>query len=112
MTILADLRELAAELRIGDDEHAAVLVETVIAKHWPRRADARAKLTDRQRKILDFIAGYVHDRGRPPTLREIGDAFEIRSTNGVSNHLKLIEGKGYLVREPLKSRGLRLVDWP
>jgi SOS-response transcriptional repressor LexA len=111
MTIIADLRELAAELRIAGDEYAAVRLETVLGKHASQRVETRPPLTPRQRAILDFIAEHVR-RGMPPTLREIGDVFGIRSTNGVNDHLKAIEAKGYLVREALKSRGLRLVDWP
>lgn len=111
MTLLDDLRDLAAEFRTGGDEHTAVRLETVIAKHTPQRAGSRRPLTDRQRQILDFIAGHAR-RGLPPTLREIGKAFGMRSTNAVADHLKLIERKGYLERTPLKSRGLRVIDWP
>jgi repressor LexA len=50
--------------------------------------------------------------GYPPTLREIGEHMGIRSTNGVNDHLKALERKGYLVREELKSRALRPVDAP
>jgi repressor LexA len=66
-------------------------------------------LTDRQREILDFIAASISDRGYPPTLREIGEHFGIRSTNGVNDHLKALEKKGHLRREDLKSRAMRPV---
>jgi repressor LexA len=66
-------------------------------------------LTERQRQILDFITGSIHERGYPPTLREIGEHFGIRSTNGVNDHLKALEKKGYLRREDLKSRAMRPV---
>jgi repressor LexA len=64
-------------------------------------------LTERQREILDFIAASISDRGYPPTLREIGEHFGIRSTNGVNDHLKALEKKGHLRREDLKSRAMR-----
>jgi repressor LexA len=64
-------------------------------------------LTDRQREILDFITSSITDRGYPPTLREIGEHFGIRSTNGVNDHLKALEKKGHLRREDLKSRAMR-----
>jgi repressor LexA len=64
-------------------------------------------LTDRQRHVLDFISGSIERRGYPPTLREIGSHFGIRSTNGVNDHLRALEKKGYLHREDLKSRALR-----
>lgn len=67
------------------------------------------KLTDRQRAVLEYIETSIHDRGYPPTLREIGNHLGIRSTNGVNDHLRALERKGYLTREDMKSRTLRLV---
>ena len=66
-------------------------------------------LTQRQREILDFISASISERGFPPTLREIGEHFQIRSTNGVNDHLKALEKKGHLRREDLKSRAMRPV---
>lgn len=65
------------------------------------------KLTTRQAKVLEFIISSLEDRGYPPTIREIGTHMEIRSTNGVNDHLKALERKGYLVRDQSKSRALR-----
>jgi repressor LexA len=65
------------------------------------------KLTERQKAVLDFIVESIHDRGYPPTLREIGNHLGIRSTNGVNDHLRALERKGYLTREDMKSRTLR-----
>src|SRR5436190_24206805 len=67
----------------------------------------RALLTDRQKEVLEFIQESIVGRGYPPTLREIGERLGIRSTNGVNDHLKALEKKGYLAREDLKSRALR-----
>ncbi len=67
------------------------------------------KLTDRQRAVLQFIADSIGDRGYPPTLREIGNHLGIKSTNGVNDHLRALERKGYLTREDMKSRTLRLL---
>jgi repressor LexA len=74
------------------------------------RDDVRDVLTDRQREILEFITQSINQRGYPPTLREIGTHFGIRSTNGVNDHLRALEKKGYLQREDLKSRALRPVS--
>lgn len=71
------------------------------------RDEEPGDLTDRQREVLDFISGSINKRGFPPTLREIGTHFGIRSTNGVNDHLRALEKKGYLQREDLKSRALR-----
>jgi len=65
------------------------------------------KLTARQRAVLDFITASIDKRGYPPTLREIGNHLGIRSTNGVNDHLRALERKGYLTREDMKSRTLR-----
>jgi len=67
-------------------------------------------LTERQQKILTFIKKSIQDNGYPPTIREIGEAFGIRSTNGVNDHLKALERKGYLLRGELKSRALSVID--
>jgi len=72
-----------------------------------RDEDDRDALTDRQREILVFITRSIGKRGYPPTLREIGSHFGIKSTNGVNDHLRALEKKGYLHREDLKSRALR-----
>ena len=67
-------------------------------------------LTKRQEQTLDFIRHSIEDRGYPPTLREIGEHMGIRSTNGVNDHLRALERKGYLTREDMKSRALKLVE--
>ena len=67
-------------------------------------------LTRRQEQTLEFIRRSIEQRGYPPTLREIGKYMGIRSTNGVNDHLRALERKGYLRREDMKSRALRLVE--
>ena len=76
-------------------------------QYW--KVDMAEALTQRQREILDFISASIVERGFPPTLREIGEHFQIRSTNGVNDHLKALEKKGHLRREDLKSRAMRPV---
>jgi repressor LexA len=65
------------------------------------------KLTERQEMVLQYIQSSIVERGYPPTLREIGNFMGIRSTNGVNDHLRALERKGYLTREDMKSRALR-----
>ncbi len=69
-------------------------------------------LTKRQAQTLEYIRQSIEERGYPPTLREIGEYMGIRSTNGVNDHLRALERKGYLRREDMKSRALRLVNEP
>src|SRR6187402_621445 len=66
-------------------------------------------LTKRQEQTLAFIRESIRGRRYPPTLREIGEHMGIRSTNGVNDHLRALERKGYLRREDMKSRALRVV---
>lgn len=70
-------------------------------------SDKLDKLTKRQTAVLDFIIDCIDQEGYPPTIREIGDHLGIKSTNGVNDHLKAIERKGYLEREDAKSRALK-----
>jgi repressor LexA len=67
-------------------------------------------LTSKQQQVLEFIRFSIRERGYPPTLREIGQHMGIQSTNGVNDHLRALEHKGYLTREDMKSRSLRLTD--
>jgi len=69
-------------------------------------------LTKRQEQTLAFIRRSIEERGYPPTLREIGEHMGIKSTNGVNDHLRALERKGYLRREDMKSRALKLVEDP
>jgi repressor LexA len=75
------------------------------------RVNARP-LTERQQAILDFIAATSRTRGFPPTLREIGQAFAIKSTKGVNDHLEALEKKGKIRRHRNLSRSIELVDVP
>ncbi|MFL5318185.1 MAG: transcriptional repressor LexA [Myxococcaceae bacterium] len=64
------------------------------------------ELTDRQLQILNYIVKESELRGFPPTIREIGEEMGIASTNGVNDHLKALERKGYLNRGEQQSRAL------
>lgn len=62
-------------------------------------------LNERARKILTFIQRFTRENGYPPTIREIGAAFSISSTNGVRYHLNVLEKGGHLTRRDRVSRG-------
>lgn len=74
-------------------------------------ADLEA-LTPRQREIYSFIRGKIQGRGYGPTVREIGNEFGIKSPNGVMCHLKALQKKGLIHREPNMSRAIQLLDDP
>lgn len=67
------------------------------------------ELTERQAAILHFIVESIRERGFPPTIAEIGEAFRIASTNGVNDHLISLEKKGYIERSS-KARGITVTD--
>ncbi len=66
-------------------------------------------LTPRQVRILETIRSCVHDRGYPPTMREIGEAVGLTSTSSVKHQLMALEGKGYLRRDPNLPRAIEVV---
>lgn len=68
-------------------------------------------LTPRQESILTFIKEHIASHGYPPTLREIGARFGIRSTNAINDHLRAMERKGHLRRDATKSRGIILAEF-
>ncbi len=69
-----------------------------------------SQLTQKQHEIYDFIREKIEGRGYGPTVREIGEAFEIKSPNGVMCHLKALEKKGMIKRETFSARAIQLVD--
>lgn len=71
---------------------------------------ARGVLTDKQRRVYEFICDYLRRNGFPPTVREIGAAFGITSPNGVMCHLRAIEAKGWIRRDKRDSRAIRIDD--
>jgi repressor LexA len=67
-------------------------------------------LTDRQQEIFDFIRDQQHTRGIIPSIAEMQEHFGFASQTAVVNHLRAMENKGVLKREPNKARGLVLTD--
>lgn len=64
---------------------------------------------DRQEKILEYIKSEVQRRGFPPSVREICVAMGIKSTSTVHGHLRRLENRGLLIRDPTKPRALEVV---
>lgn len=71
---------------------------------------AKRKLSDRQRRMLDFILSFSEESGYPPSIREIGRAVDISSTSVVNYNLNRLVEEGYLDRDQNVSRGIRLTD--
>lgn len=68
-----------------------------------------SQLTERQKEIYEFIRIKIESRGYGPTVREIGEEFEIKSPNGVMCHLKALEKKGLIKREGRSARAIQLI---
>jgi SOS-response transcriptional repressor LexA len=65
-------------------------------------------ITDRQQELLRVIEKLMAEHKRPPSVREIAAAMDIKSPNGVMNHLRALVKKGYVAKERT-SRSIRLV---
>src|SRR5437868_4763716 len=65
-------------------------------------------LTAKQQRIYNFITHRIDERGYPPTIRDIGKEFDIKSPNGVMCHLKALEKKGFIIRDGNSARAIRL----
>jgi len=70
------------------------------------------QLTPRQRRIVDYIAETVRQRGYPPTVREIGEAVGLTSSSSVHAQLATLERRGLLRKDPTKPRAMALSDSP
>lgn len=66
-------------------------------------------LTKLERRILDYLVEYLLHHTYQPSIREIGKRFDIRSTKTVSEYLQSLADKGWIERDPSRSRGVRLL---
>ena len=68
------------------------------------------KITDKQQEILDYMKSQIINRGFPPSVREICEAVNLKSTSSVHSHLESLEKNGYIRRDPSKPRAIEIVD--
>ena len=72
--------------------------------------EARSEALPRlEREILDFMVQYLRSNTYQPSIREIGKRFGIKSTKTVSEHLQVLADKGFLERDPSRSRGVKIL---
>ena len=69
-------------------------------------------LTKRQKKILDYIRGFISLHGYSPTLKEIAARFHLASLNGVYKHLQALEKRGFIRRLSNQSRSIQIIETP
>lgn len=70
----------------------------------------REKISEKQQMILKYIREVTLKRGYPPAVREIGEAVNLKSPATVHAHLSTLEEKGYIRRDPAKSRAIEIID--
>ena len=71
---------------------------------------ATGKITAKQQQILDYIKEEILKKGYPPTVREIGETVNLKSTSSVHSHLETLEKNGYIKRDPTKPRAIEICD--
>lgn len=69
-----------------------------------------AESKDKQSEIYEYLKNYTETKGYPPSVREICEAVSLKSTSTVHGHLKRLEKKGLIKRDPTKPRALEIVE--
>ena len=68
------------------------------------------KISQKQSEILEYMKNEILNRGFPPSVREICEAVNLKSTSSVHSHLETLEKSGYIRRDPTKPRAIEIVD--
>lgn len=83
--------------------------DTAVQRESATAARQVEPLSEIERKILDFMVQYLRANTYQPSIREIGERFGIKSTKTVSEHLQALADKGFLERDPSRSRGVKIL---
>jgi repressor LexA len=71
---------------------------------------SQGKISRKQLEILEYIKSQILGRGFPPSVREICEAVNLKSTSSVHSHLETLEKNGYIRRDPTKPRAIEILD--
>jgi repressor LexA len=77
-------------------------------ERWPGMRKRTVGLSPRQGQMLSLIQDWIKKHGYPPSVREIGHAMGLKSSSTVHMHLKQLEAKGYVYRNPSKPRAIEV----
>lgn len=77
-----------------------------------RKETTEKPATERQRRILEVIRSFTAEQGYPPSVREIGERVGLSSSSTIHAHLKALERRGMISRDPTKPRALRSASMP
>ena len=82
--------------------------ETGTVHELPDAAPDATGLTARQQRILNVLRDSIEKRGYPPSIREIGEHVGLASSSSVAHQLRVLEGKGFIRRDPNRPRALEV----
>lgn len=71
---------------------------------------AYGKISKKQTEILEYIKSQIINKGYPPSVRDICEAVQLKSTSSVHSHLETLEKNGYIHRDPTKPRAIEIID--
>ena len=71
---------------------------------------AYGRITKKQTEILEYIKSQILNKGYPPSVRDICEAVNLKSTSSVHAHLETLEKNGYIRRDPTKPRAIEIMD--
>ena len=71
---------------------------------------AYGKISKKQSEILEYIKSQIINKGYPPSVRDICEAVNLKSTSSVHSHLETLEKNGYIRRDPTKPRAIEIMD--
>lgn len=71
---------------------------------------AYGRISSKQSEILEYIKSQILNKGYPPSVRDICEAVELKSTSSVHAHLESLEKNGYIRRDPTKPRAIEIID--
>ena len=71
---------------------------------------SKGKISAKQSEILEYMKQQILAKGYPPSVREICEAVDLRSTSSVHAHLETLEKNGYIRRDPTKPRAIEITD--
>ena len=68
------------------------------------------KTSKKQSEILEYIKSQIINKGYPPSVRDICEAVDLKSTSSVHSHLETLEKNGYIRRDPTKPRAIEIIE--